>query len=298
MEQCIRLLHFGKFGLLQKTSSIGYVLKYTTKDSDSGDVSFHEIKYCGKKVEKDDKLRSYAATHVVSAPEAYNAICGLRRQQMSPTIELLTIHEEGKKKIIFKKGETADEIQHKAENSKSKLERYFCRPNGPEFDHLTYCEYFGRYAVGKDIKGINDNGTPKFKVHLKNKKSFCAIKLVNPKNQELFALRLLLQEIPARSFDDLYNGFSLFYEAAAEKGLVGNDQEFRQCMLEAINMNRPPSDLQSLMLFLYEQGSNFRELMKEFRAPLEYDLLGKNITLERIFVDMFHSRNIEIPEYL
>ena len=280
------------------TSSIGYVLKYATKDSDSGDISFENIKYCGQEIGENDQLRRYAATHIVSAPEAYNSICGLRRQEMSPTIELLPIHEEGDRKIVVRRNETKEDIVKKIETSMSKLERYFARPLLPEFDNLKFCEYYSYYVVSKGTGGTPDRGDPVFSIRLKRKRSFCAIKFVKLTDHELFALRLLLQEIPAHSFDELRAGFATFWEAAKDLGLVENGQEFQTIMAEAIAIHRPPSDLRVLVVMLYEQGADFEKLISAFSTELEADLTNKNITLKQIFGSMFSSRNIPIPSYL
>ena len=280
------------------TSSIGYVLKYATKDSDSGDISFKNIKYCGKEVNENDNLHRYAATHIVSAPEAYNAICGLHRQEMSPTIELLPIHIEGERKMLIKRNESADEIARKFQNSMSKLERYFHRPFSPEFHDLKFCDYYSFYFVQNSSNGISDSGTPVFSVRKKEKRSYCAIKFVKITDHELFALRLLLQEIPARSFSEIKCGFQTFWESAKNLGLVENQNEFKTIMNEAIAIHRPPSDLRVLMLILYEQGADFEELMSIYQKELESDLRNKDITLNEIFCSMFASRNLTIPNYL
>ena len=280
------------------TSSIGYVLKYATKNSDAGVMSFHQIKYCGRPVSDEDLLHKYAATHVVSAPEAYNAIAGLKRQNIDPTINLLPIHEEGKRIIIAPKATTEDEIAQKLDQSMSKLERYFARPNTQEFSNLTYCDYYSFYNVNSNGQGVLDSGRPRFAVKRKDKRIYCAIKTVSLKNHELFALRLLLQEIPARSYADLRGEFDTFWEAAAQKGMVENEQEFLTIINEAIAINRPPSDLRSLVLILYEQGADFHRLFEEFRKYLEKDLLSHDISLESVFISMFQARNIPIPHFL
>ena len=287
-------------------SSIGYVLKYATKNSDDGTVDMQEIRYCGQTIEKDDQLRRYAATHVVSAPEAYNAISGLKRQEISPSIEILSIHEEGKRIIMVKKNSSIQDAEEELNHTMSRLERYFKRPFGEEFDSLTYTEYYGTYSVqAKNSDGIQDNGYPRYIVSKKRKRTFCAIKLIKPDKQELFALRLLLQEFPARSFDELRRGFSSFYEAAVDVGLIGNDAEYEQCMNEAIQMHRPPSDLRFLMMMFYEAGADLQRLIHLYQDELQKDLidqdgnlLNPSRSLQDVFATMFAARNIEIPDFL
>ena len=280
------------------TSSIGYVLKYATKNSDEGSVSFHQIKYCGTPVSPHDSLRRYAATHVVSAPEAYNAISGIQRQGMEPTVKLIPIHEEGKRIIYTKKAATDEEIAQKFDESMSKLERYFARPKTAEFSNLLLCEYYSFYMVGNTDDGELDCGHPQFHVKKRKNRIYCAIQMVNLNNHELFALRLLLQEIPAYSFDDLRGDFNTFWEAAAHRGMVENGEEFLTIMNESIELHRPPSDLRNLMVILYEQGSDFEFLLNKYRSYLESDLLNHHISLESAFATMFEARNITIPDFI
>ena len=97
--------------------------------------------------------------------------------------------------------------------------------------------------------------------------------MVSPNNHELFAIKLLLQEISARSFDEVKEKFPPFWEAAAERGMVENGQEFLTIMEETIKIHRPSSEVRNLMIILYETGADFKFLFNEFRSYLEQDLI-------------------------
>jgi hypothetical protein len=72
---------------------------------------------------------------------------------------------------------------------------------------------------------------------------------------ELFTITLLLRRSPARSWEDFrfHNSalYQPFHEAAHQLGLVSNrDQEAEICLQDAIDLNRPASDIR----FLLAQG--------------------------------------------
>jgi hypothetical protein len=69
---------------------------------------------------------------------------------------------------------------------------------------------------------------------------------------EVFALRPLLWQSPARSWEDLpyHNGevHYTFYEAARQLGLISNrDHEAKICLQDAVDLNRPASDIRFLL---------------------------------------------------
>jgi hypothetical protein len=99
---------------------------------------------------------------------------------------------------------------------------------------------------------------------------------VHPKNHELFALRLLLRRFPARSWEDLrtHNGivFQTFHEGARQLGLISNlDQEAQVCLQDAVDLNRPPSDIRFLLALMVQNGANQTSLERDFSDYLADD---------------------------
>ena len=284
------------------SSCIGYVLKYAAKDSDGGNLYLRETKYCGINVEKNDILRKYAATHIVSSCEAYNAISGLQRYSMTPSVNLLPIHLKGER-IIFTDSVDENELIDQINSTMSKLQRYFSRPLSEEFENIKYAEYYSNYVFSKNSNGEEDIGTPVLYVRKKKKKSYCAIKTVDPKNRELFALRLLLNEIPTRSFDDLLrfnnNFYESFYDVATARGFFDDGDEFIKCIDECILLKRPPSEIRFMMAILYmNQGADLKFLMDKYYDYISSDIMHKNISLQKAFYDIFSSIGSEPPEFI
>jgi cephalosporin hydroxylase len=75
---------------------------------------------------------------------------------------------------------------------------------------------------------------------------------VYPRNHELIVLRLLLRRFVAGTWEELRTCSGelchSYYEAAQQHGLVSNpDQETQICVQDAIDLQRPPRDIRSLL---------------------------------------------------
>lgn len=281
---------------------IGYVLKYVSKNSDVADVSIKEHRYCSHKVDEEDYLRKYASSRVVSAVEAYSSLAGYNRYGMNPSVSLISIHLPDERIISVPFGENPVEYVRKTQISSSNLERYFMRPDHQSFDDIKICDYYGIYslvaATGKDP---TDKGVPVKSVQKKKKRSYCQIEIVNPSNQEKFALRLLLLNYAAKSYDELktIDGvcYPTFYEAAFRRGLVGGDiNEYYLCLEEAIKVNRPPSDLRFMIAIFAQQGAPFKQMLDDFSEPLSADL--GDIPLYSAMSTLLNQMHMMIPDFL
>jgi hypothetical protein len=229
----------------------GYVLKYCSENSDAGHISVQNVLYEGHSISKVDKLQYYAATRISSASECFVGICGYWRHQMKPAVVILGIHFPGKKVVLT--ASPADAL--KKVDIPSSLERYLGRPTDSSFDELTYLEYHSRYSVDEHHNSDDahrDVYNPGRFANSRKGAVLCIMNTAHPRNHELFALRLLLRRGPARSWEVLHTIndeiCQTFCEAVKHLGLVANhNKETEICMQEAIDMNRPPSDLRFLL---------------------------------------------------
>jgi hypothetical protein len=191
---------------------------------------------------------------------------------MSPTVITLGFHLDGKKIVIT----GLHEDPKKRVDVPSRLERYFGRPEGEEFDRLTYCDYFAEYLVEarrSSGSGIPDQCRPPHFANRRRKPVICMLRTVTPENTEEFALRLLLRHFPGRTFEELRtrNGtvFGTFAEAALEVGLLGDvDENARICRWDAVTLNRSPAELRFLFVLLVRQGADFGGLFEVFHECL------------------------------
>jgi hypothetical protein len=148
-----------------------------------------------------------------------------------------------------------------------------------DFDRMTYTTFHENYHLytGKSqqtkakcwqVMRTDRKGNPKVNFltrrDILHSQKICFIRTVLP-TSDLFYLRLLLQHVPARSFDDLkfgpceyFNGayfggnvHASFQECAREWNLVVDDNEAELAMLEAIDRHGAvPSDLRRLFSLL------------------------------------------------
>jgi hypothetical protein len=93
---------------------------------------------------------------------------------------------------------------------------------------------------------------------------------------DFFARRLLLRRFPARSWEELrfHNGkvHQTFHEAAHQLGLVSNrDQDAKTCLRDAIDLNRPASDIRFLLAQMVDYGASRESLETRFCDHLADD---------------------------
>ena len=95
---------------------------------------------------------------------------------------------------------------------------------------------------------------------------------------EMYYLRKLLLVFTARSYDDLYRGFTTFRESAQDAGLVPYDEENQLTMLDAISEKHSSASCRRLFVILiYHSGQPQSMLLAwqddTIRAYLSYDFL-------------------------
>lgn len=112
---------------------------------------------------------------------------------------------------------------------------------------------------------------------IRDHKTIGRLYTVNPRNQELYCLRLLLLRIPgATSYDSLktVNGIlhNTFKDAAIAINLIFNDEEFRRAIAEAIVVEMP-KQLRHLFAIccIFNTPTNAREVWEEFRQYFIHD---------------------------
>jgi hypothetical protein len=165
---------------------------------------------------------------VTSACECFAGICDFWRHHMKPTVRSLGIHLPGKKVVLA--ACQSDPLGRV--DIPSPLERYLNRCPDVRFDAISYIEDYSKYSVDSRPKGEESwpdrCDTPHF-ANLRRKPIICMLNTVCPSDPERFALRLLLQTFPARSWEDLRdrNGqvWPTFQRAACQAGRIPDRQE-------------------------------------------------------------------------
>jgi hypothetical protein len=167
---------------------------------------------------------------------------------MSPTVISLSFHLEHKKIVMTGFHEDPkDRVDFP-----SRLQRYFGRPDGDEFEGMTDTDYFASYLVEArqhSGAGVPDKCRPSHFAIRRREAVICMLRSLMPDKREEFVLRLLLRYFPARGFEDLRtrNGtvFPTFSEAALEVGLlddVNENARIHVCLWDAVILNRSPAE--------------------------------------------------------
>ena len=156
--------------------------------------------------------------------------------------------------------------------------------NDPSFDDILLTEYSSLYLVSNSLNGYHllDEGNPHYivKPRSPDKVANFGIHPYTPIQLELFCLRLLLINFPARSFNELLEfncmNYTSFADVAKARGLIDNTQEFFDCMDEAIKCNYPGSKIRWIFCNLIRSGANCSVLYDKY-----YELLKDDFHNER-----------------
>jgi hypothetical protein len=242
--------------VIHSEQSISYLLKYYSKNSDVHPVTTALCE--GGQISSNQPLQYYAASRISSAIECFSAICGDRRDHLSPTVGLLAVHLEGKT-VLFVCARDRGQIHRKLQQP-SPLERHFGRPIGSPDNDLTYAQYYSLFQTMKKEQGAQCFQSDH--IIRKSKSALYILRDVCFKDRERFCLRLLLGEIPARSWEQLRTVGrrvpSTFADAALGHGLIADKiHEAHVAIRSAIALNRPLSDLRFLFAIGIELGASF-----------------------------------------
>lgn len=155
---------------------------------------------------------------------------------LSHPVTLLAVHGPEGEAVIFREGHEADALDalaDKKSSKKSMLEAFFdlCRTDNSAKD-LLYEEIIDDFVFVK-----NKNGH-RWKPRERLANSVPRMYTISVKNQELFAIRLLLQVARGPTcFQDLrtFNGvvYASFTEAAVVRNLIEDNELWRKTLLEA-----------------------------------------------------------------
>ncbi|CAG8471117.1 4110_t:CDS:2 [Acaulospora morrowiae] len=161
-------------------------------------------------------------------------------------------------------------------NQRTSLTEYFkTNTQDPDARNLLYADFPLHYTWNKNTKKWN-----------KRKRGGCIgrIFMVHPSEGERYYLRLLLTKVKgARSFEELksVNGimYTTFKKSAQQRGFLENDNEYRQCMIEAKEFQMP-SQLRDLFatLLVFGNITDVQQLWNENFNAMAEDFMHKGIS--------------------
>ena len=224
--------------IVTAASRVKYISKYVTKGADMAKARISGIL---------SEIEQYRTTRYISAAEA-NSRLGSAMLNRTQAITLIYARLEGEKNVMYLINATLQERLDSANASASMLKIYFERPENvfflplqslllrilhhpkkekdcPIYTHAPHGKWLDKY--GNVSRRTSEN------THA------CRIGFQSPAIGDLFYLRLLLHNSPARYFtelrtiDDPRHGpteHPTFRSAATARGLVSGDEEYSICM--------------------------------------------------------------------
>ncbi len=227
-----------------------------------------------------DEIKDWDSHRFISSSEADWRMLEYGICSQYPPVKALPVHLPNEDSILFEEGKEEEALQ----NSVSKLDLYLYRPRDPELDNLTYLDFYEQYVVTTERP--KNEKRKVFELH--SGRHWCAkrvgedavarIHWISPTQNELFYLRMLLNRYPANSFADLrkFNGtvYETFQESAQARGLLADENEYREAILEA-NVFQTGSGLRQLFVCMTTCGAPARIIWDEFKDLFSEDFLDK-----------------------
>lgn len=187
--------------------------------------------------DENDEIQRHIDSRFAGAAESAWRIFQFPIHQQVPNVVRLQIHLPGQHLVTFNPNEPPESITACAAAEKTTLTGFFhanTDPNtAPVARDLTYQEFPQKFVYEHKTKAWN----PRKRGFALGRMHFIPPKSVD----ELFYLRTLLTVVKGpTSFEDLHRfndaTYASFYEACLARGLLEDDGEWRQCLLEASYM--------------------------------------------------------------
>ncbi len=263
---------------------VKYLFKYLHKGPDRAKAVIADEN------EAIDEIKEFSTWQFIGVSEAMWRTLEFDTSSQYPPVKALPVHLPDQESIVFEEGNEEAAL----ENNVSKLTLYFNRPVCPELDGLTYLDFYEQFSV--------TSSHPKNKhrqvYELHTGRHFCARRMneeavarmhwISPTNSELFYLRMLLAKIPAHGYRDIltYDGqqYGTFQEVAKARGLLTDDNEYREAILEASGFYTG-NGLRQLFVCMIISGAAPKVLWDELKSILAEDFLDKDTNDDRAYND-------------
>lgn len=281
--------------------SIKYLHKYIHKGPDAATVRITVLN--NETVATHDEIEDYVETRYIGSPEAAWRLLKNMLHFKSHSIQRLSVHKEDEKTVIYEEGNEEEALASAdekittleaffVENQRSREERNGLPPDpGDEHDsrNLLYAE-MPLHFVFNSKKGWSRRQ--------KNAgKTLGRMYFVSPKDTERYYLRmLLLHRKGANSFTDLKTVndtvFETFKDAANAMGLVSDDREYDNVLMEAAE-KYTPSQIRHLFsnLLIFCNPSNPQTLWDKHCEAMSDDIFYRTKELQRSIASAYEIVN-------
>ncbi|XP_031099686.1 uncharacterized protein LOC116003886 [Ipomoea triloba] len=221
-----------------QSRSIKYLFKYVNKGNDRVTAEFYKTTSNADGVPLVDEIYMYYDCRYVSASEATWRLLSFEIQCRNPPVERLSFHLPDSQTVFFQDDEDVETVLNKETLGQSMFTQWFeANKTFQEAKLLTYIEMPNKFVWKKNIRQWHPR---------KRGFSIGCIFYVPPGTGELYYLRYLLNIVRGpTSFSDIrsYNGvqYNTFKEACYARGLLQDDTEYIDAILEASHFATPHS---------------------------------------------------------
>ncbi|XP_019234388.1 PREDICTED: uncharacterized protein LOC109214881 [Nicotiana attenuata] len=237
-----------------QSRSIKYLFKYVNKGNDRVTATFSQS------VNKEDsgvvdEINMYYDCRYISPCEAAWRIFKFPIHHREPSVERLSFHLPNNQNVIFSNDDPIDAVVNRPTVKESMFLSWFeANKAFSEARELTYAEFPLKFVWKQKLKRWEKRRTSAF--------SIGRIFFVPPGSGEQYYLRLLFNVIKdSKSYEDLkkINGrdHETFRDACYALGLLDDDKEYVDAIVEAINWGMP-SYLRQLVAMLLLSNSMSR----------------------------------------
>lgn len=250
--------------------SVKYIYKYVYKGYDCASVQFGRVNDDVNGSIQVDEIQNFLNGRYVGSTEAAWRIFEYPMHFQTHTIIRLDCHLPERQTVYFREG---NEQQAVSSGRKTKLLAFFeLNSVDTSANNYLYSEIH-RYYVW------NDRDKKWTKRQRGAEKVIARLYVVSPRDMELYHLRLLLLHVRGpKNFQDLRtylgNVYLTFLEASHARGIASNDNEWRECMFEAKDI-QSPRQLRQLFAFICAMNvpANALALWNEFKMFMCEDFL-------------------------
>ena len=237
-----------------------YITKYTHKGPDRATVE----------LQQRNEVSDFVDTRYIAAAEAAWRLFEIPIHHQSPSVISLQVHLPGHHFVVFNPNEPVDVVAARAQQEKTMLTAFF---------DLNRCDSFAHQFTYPEIPlhFVWDRQQKLWRRRIRGG-SIGRMYFVSPTAGERFYLRTLLTTVKGptswenlRSFDRTTH--DTFHAACLARGLLENDDEWRQCLREA-SLTHLGDSLRHLfcLLLLHCTPSQPDVLWTEFRDNICDDL--------------------------
>jgi hypothetical protein len=271
--------------ICNSVNAIKYLHKYMHKGNDRAMVRIEQSNLnsnsnnsaqINNRIDEYDEIQCYIDARCLTPPECMWRLYSFPLHGSSHNIVRLAIHLPQENNVFFIEGQESRAISNIRDTT---LTMWFQLNRDDPSAHEYYYYEIPEHYVQKIEK---NSGLMKWYPRQRGSNTVIGrMYIVNPRDQELFCLRLLLLHVKGatsfqelRTYEDIV--YDTFFKAANARYLLHNDEELSNCLKEAAE-SYMPNRLREMfvMIIQFAEPQNTMELWEKFKDNLSEDYYHK-----------------------